>query len=277
MVTPKAKREASFHVIDSLGLSQRRICNLVGLQRSSLRYQASCKSGDQLLIGRMRELAQTYQRWGCPMIHSVLRREGLVINHKRTQRLYRLEGLTITKRRKRKKRASAIRVEMPKAQGPNQAWSMDFIHDKLWQGRCFRALTIIDDYSKEAPAIEVDTSLSGARVARILDQLALCRGLPKVITVDNGPEFAGKDLDRWAWENKVQLRFIRPGKPVDNAYIESFNGTFRDSCLNLHWFTSLHEAKTIIEDWRVTYNTFRPHSSLGNLTPFEFANQHLTN
>lgn len=148
---------------------------------------------------------------------------------------------------------------------------MDFVSDSLFYGRKFRALTIVDDYSRESPAIEVDTSLSGLRIARVLDRLAQTRGLPGIITVDNGPEFAGKALDEWAYRNGVKLNFIRPGKPVENAFIESFNGRFRDECLNEHWFSSLHEAREIIETWRQDYNQFRPHSSLGNLAPQEYA------
>lgn len=147
---------------------------------------------------------------------------------------------------------------------------MDFVSDSLFYGRKFRALTIVDDFSRESPAIEVDTSLSGLRVTRVLDQLAQTRGLPEVITVDNGPEFAGKVLDEWAYRNGVKLHFIRPGKPVENCYIESFNGKFRDECLNENWFSSLQEARNIIEAWRRDYNQYRPHSSLGDLTPEEF-------
>ena len=155
----------------------------------------------------------------------------------------------------------------------NERWSMDFIQDSLWNGRKFRALTIVDVFSKECPAIEADTSLNGARVVRVLEQLAEYRGLPEVITMDNGPEFAGKALDAWAYRRHVKLHFIEPGKPVQNAFAESFNGRLRDECLNEHWFMTLEEAKIRIEDWRIDYNEVRPHSSLDNLTPAEYANQ----
>jgi putative transposase len=247
----------------------RRACALVVLNRSTFQYRHRGDNDDRLR-SRLRELAAERRRFGSPRLHTMLRREGLVINHKRTERIYREEKLSL-RIRKRKRRASGLRMEMPRAQGINERWSMDFVSDSLFHGRKFRALTILDDYSRESPAIEVDTSLSGLRVARVLDRLAQARGLPGIITVDNGPEFAGKALDEWAYRNGVKLNFIRPGKPVENAFIESFNGRFRDECLNEHWFSSLHEAREIIETWRQDYNQFRPHSSLGNLTPQEYA------
>ena len=193
-----------------------------------------------------------------------------MINHKRTERLYREEGLSL-RLKKRKRRPAALRLPLDRPQRPNQRWSMDFVHDKLFNGRKFRILTVVDDFSRECPLIEVDTSLGGYRVARALDQLIAQRGKPQVITVDNGPEFAGKALDAWAFGHGIKLNFIRPGKPVENCYIESFNGRLRDECLNQSWFTSLFEARQQIESWRVDYNEVRPHSSLGDLTPTEFA------
>lgn len=217
----------------------------------------------------MRELAALRRRFGSPRLHILLRREGLVINHKRTERIYGEEKLSL-RVRKRRKRAPGLRVAMEPPKNINERWSMDFVSDSLFHGRKFRALTIVDDFTRESPAIEVDTSLSGLRVSRVLDQLAQTRGLPEIITVDNGPEFASKALDEWAYRNGVKLHFIRPGKPVENCYIESFNGKFRDECLNEHWFSNLQEARKIIEAWRLDYNQYRPHSSLGDLTPDEF-------
>lgn len=202
----------------------------------------------------------------------MLRRSGLKINHKRVQRLYREEGLAL-RRRKRRKRACTLRVPMPLAARPNQHWSMDFVSDALANGRKIRALTVVDDYTRECPAIEVDTSLNGVRVARVLDRLAATHGLPKVIRTDNGPEFAGQALNAWAYSRGVKLDFIRPGKPTDNSYVESFNGKFRDECLNENWFENLPEARLVIENWRKNYNGKRPHSSLGQLTPGEFADR----
>ena len=195
-------------------------------------------------------------------------------NHKRIERIYREEGLQV-RSRKRKRTCKSIRirtVEVPTR--PNERWSMDFVHDWLAFGRRIRCLTIVDDFTRECLHIEVAPSMSGERVARVLDYLAFTRGLPEEIVVDNGAEFSSLVMDRWAHEKGVNLHFIEPGKPVQNAYIESFNGKFRDECLNEHWFTDLSDAKRLIEAWRIDYNTFRPHSSLGDLTPEKFAARH---
>jgi len=218
----------------------------------------------------MREIAEKRRRFGSPRIHVMLQREGLVINHKRTERLYREEGLSL-KLRKRKKRTAVTRIELPKPEAPNKRWSMDFMLDQLAYGRRFRVLTIVDAFTRECPALEVDTSIGGKRVTRVLDRLAFLRGVPEVITIDNGPEFASRALDEWAYRNNVKLDFIRPGKPVENAFIESFNGKFRDECLNENWFLSLDDARSTIEAWRIDYNRHRPHSSLNNMTPMEYA------
>ena len=190
----------------------------------------------------------------------MLKREGWVVNHKRTERIYREEGLVLRRKRRRKGTAGA-RVIIPAPERPNQKWSMDFVSDSTVTGRRFRALTIVDDYSRECPAIEVDTSLGGVRVVGVLERLAETRGLPEVITVDNGPEFAGKAMDEWAYRRGIKLNFIRPGKPVENAFAESFNGRLRDECLNINWFMSIKHAREVIESWRQDYNEVRPHSS----------------
>ena len=254
----------------SLGLSIRKACLLVGLCRSSYSYQPK-PDGDASIRQRLRELAQQRRRFGSPQLHLLLRREGLVINHKRTERLYREEGLSLRRRGRRRKRAAGARVKLPLPQRPNQRWSMDFATDTIVTGRRFRALAVIDDYSRECPAIEVDTSLGGVRVVDVLDRLADTRGLPEVITMDNGPEFAGRALDEWAYRRGVKLNFIRPGKPIDNAFAESFIGRLRDECLNDNWFMSLRHARDVIETWRLDYNDFRPHSSLAGMTPRELA------
>lgn len=240
----------------------------MGLPRASYDYQPVTGRDDELRE-RIRELAHQRRRFGCPRIHLLLRREGIVVNHKRTERIYRKEGLSLGKRR-RKKVAAIARVILPAPVRPNERWSMDFVTDSIVTGRRFRALVIIDDYSRECPVIEVDTSLGGRRVVQVLEQLSESRELPDVITIDNGPEFAGKALDEWAYRKMVKLNFIRPGKPVENAYAESFIGRLRDECLNENWFISLKNARDIIESWRIDYNEGRPHSSLGGLTPREF-------
>jgi len=204
----------------------------------------------------------------------MLRREGWLVNHKRIARIYREEHLQVRTKR-RKKMTSGARVPLPMPAAANERWSMDFVMDATSLGRRVRILAIVDDYTRECLAVEVDTSISGLRVARVLDRLLELRGKPKGITVDNGPEFSGRALDTWAYNNKVRLNFIRPGKPVENAYIESFNGRLRDECLNSHEFGSLQEARGIIEVWREDYNEKRPHGSLDDMTPTEFARQEM--
>jgi len=269
VVTPAALRNIVVHLKEVFQFSERRACVIVGLCRGSYRYQAKPKN-DAEIRSRLRELAQKRRKSGAPMLHTLLRREGHLINHKRTERLYREEGLSL-RLKKRKKRTSHIRVVMDKPERINQHWSMDFVSDSLYNGRRFRVLTVVDDLSRECPVLEVDHSLTGQRVARVLDRIALTRGLPEVITVDNGPEFISKALDLWAYENSVKLRFIQPGKPTQNAFIESFNGKFRNECLNDNVFVSLNSARNIIEDWRLDYNFERPHSSLNGMAPTEFA------
>jgi putative transposase len=213
---------------------------------SAYRYQPK-EDNDAVLRHRLRELAGQRKRFGSPRLHIMLKREKLVVNHKRTERIYREEGLAL-RRKKRRKGAAGIRVMIPAAMRANEHWSMDFVSDSIVTGRRFRALTIVDNYTRECPAIEVDTSLGGARVVNVLERLSETRELPEVITIDNGPEFAGKALDEWAYRKRIKLNFITPGKPVENAYAESFNGRLRDECLNTNWFMNLKQARNIIED-----------------------------
>lgn len=254
--------------MDRFALSERRSCALIGIDRTSCRY-VTRRPTDEPLRARLIELAKERPRWGYRTLCDVLRRDRLV-NHKKVHRLYKLEGLQV--RRRLRKRAKGVqRVPLRPAQRPNQRWSMDFTSDTLANGRPFRTLNIVDDCTRECPAIEVDHSLPGRRVVRVLDGLAETRGLPETIVVDNGPEFAGRVLDRWAYQRGVQLHFIQPGKPMQNGFVESFNGKFRDECLNEHWFISLLDARRTIEAFRRDYNSYRPHSSLGGQTPEEFA------
>ncbi len=269
MVTPAMRRQAAAWLQQRLGLSERRACRIVGVNRSTCRYRARRQQAGPLLE-RMRELAAERPRFGYRRLHVMVRREGWQVNHKRLYRLYQREGLAV-RRRKRKRVASMQRVPMITPQAANDRWSMDFMSDSLATGRSFRTLNVLDEYSRECLAIEVDTSLTGARVARVLGRVVEQRGKPKEILIDNGPEFTSRALDAWAYEMGVELRFIRPGKPVDNAFIESFNGSFRDECLNQHWFTDLEDARCKVQYWRRDYNYVRPHSSLGDLTPHEFA------
>lgn len=256
-------------VISHFGLSQRRLCRLTGWNRSSIQYQ-SHQPDDSALRDRLRHWAARKPRWGSPILHDVLKAEGLVINHKRTERLYREEGLAL-RRKSRRKLPAIARVPLPKPSAPNQRWSMDFIHDQLADGRRFRCLTLVDDFTRQCLVIHADTSIGGSAVVDLLQNLSRSRGLPKTITTDNGPEFTGKAIHLWAQSAGVHLHHIQPGKPMQNAFIESFNGTFRDDCLNQHWFSSLAEARLLIEHWRSEYNHLRPHSSIGRIPPDSFA------
>jgi len=269
MVGPQVKRQAVDVLREERRFGITRACGLIGISRSLYGYRSRRPPcGD--LRQRISELAGEKRRYGYRRIHILLRREGWAVNRKRTYRLYREAGLAV-RRRKRKRIGLFERKALPKPSAVNRSWSMDFIADGLVDGRKLRVLAIVDDYSRECLALEVDTSINGRRVAAVLDRLGDLRGLPLSITVDHGPEFEGQVLDAWAYEAGVRLNFIRPGKPVENAYIESFNGRFRDECLNEHWFLTMAQARRVIEHWRIEYNTERPHSSLGDLTPEEFA------
>ena len=269
MVGPQAKRAAVVVLMTERGFGVTRACGLIGISRSLYRYR-SRRPDSGSLRARIEEIAAIKRRYGYRRVYLRLRREGWEVNRKRVYRLYREAGLAV-RRRKRKRIGMFERKPLPKPTAANVSWSMDFVADGLIGGRRLRCLTIVDDCTRECLAIEVDTSLPGLRVQAVLDRLADIRGPSQSITVDNGPEFDGKVLDQWAYRTGVQLSFIRPGKPNENAYIESFNGKFRDECLNEHWFISLAHAREIIEAWRLEYNTERPHSSLGNRTPLEFA------
>lgn len=219
---------------------------------------------------RIREIANTRPRFGYERITVLLRREGWPVGRKRVRRLYRLQGLQLRMRCRRRKKMSLHRGPIPRPTGQGQYWAMDFVHDQLASGRKFRVLTVIDKWSRESVLLEVDFALTGASVVRAFEGLGATRPLPLAITVDNGTEFTSKALDEWAWRHRVQLDFIRPGKPVENGMIESFNGRLRDECLNTNVFTSIEDARRTLEAWRQDYNEHRPHSSLGHLTPREF-------
>lgn len=220
---------------------------------------------------RIREIATARVRYGYRRIEVLLRREGWVVNHKRVYRLYREEGLNLRSKRPKRRISAAHRVERSMAGAVNESWSMDFVSDSLFDGRRFRSLTIVDNFSRECMGIRVGQGIKGSDVVAELSRLKCTRGVPKRIFLDNGPEFVSRELDRWAYENGVTLDFSRPGKPQDNAMVESFNGSFRDECLNVNWFLSLDDAKQKIEAWRKEYNCWRPHSSLDNMTPSDFA------
>jgi putative transposase len=252
------------------GHSERRACRLVGVDRSAFQYERADR-GDGALRARLRALAGERRRFGYRRLAILLRREGEHVNLKRIYRLYREERLTV-RRRGGRKRALGTRAPMAIPQGPNQRWSLDFVSDALADGRRFRVLCVVDDFTREALGTVVDTSLSGLRVARELDRLVAERGAtPAMVVSDNGTELTSTAILRWAEERRVEWHYIAPGKPVQNAFVESFNGKFRDECLNEHVFGSLGEARRITEAWRQDYNAARPHTSLGGLSPAEFA------
>ena len=255
---------------EKLEISQRRACRLVGLSRTVLHYEPKMSEHNAELGARIAELAAARRRFGYRRIHALLRREGNQANHKRVYRLYRLAGLAVARRRKRA-RVAVEREPLSLPERPNEVWSMDFVMDALSSGRRLKCLTIVDDFSKEVVDIVVDHAISGDYVSRALDRAARFRGLPRAIRTDQGPEFTGRALDQWAYRNGVDLKLIQAGKPTQNAYIESFNGKFRDECLNEHWFSTLAEARVLINEWRRDYNEQRPHSMLNYLTPSEFA------
>jgi len=269
MVSPSARRDA-VGWLQTGGTSLRRACRVVGLSTATWRYQPKPNALNAAVSARLQVHAAARARFGYRRLQILLEREGVRVNHKRVLRLYQAAHLQV-RRRRRKRLTRGERVPLALPARRLERWSMDFTVDRLADGRGFRTLNIVDDFTRECVAIEVDRSLPGLRVARVLDRLHATIGLPTTIVVDNGPEFAGRTLDAWAYARGVSLRFIRPGKPIENAYVESFNGKFRDECLNEHWFVSLADAMATIEAWRIDYNTVRPHSALAGRTPQHFA------
>jgi putative transposase len=250
-------------------VSVRRACCIVMMVRSMYYYRPH-RRDDRVIRSRIREIAEVRIRYGFWRVFTLLRREGWRDNHKRVYRIYKEEGLNLRTKRPRRRKSAAHRMERPDISSINQCWSMDFVSDQLFDSNRFRALTIVDNFSRKCMAIHADQSIKGGDVVSILEHLKTQKGeVPMRIQVDNGSEFISKDLDLWAYDNNVTLDYSRPGKPTDNPFIESFNGSFRDECLNVNWFLSLEDAQEKIELWRQEYNHFRPHSSLNDLTPNE--------
>ena len=255
------------------GISERRACQLIGVARSTKRYQTKKQKNPQLEV-HLCKLAERWRRFGYRRLTVMLRCQGQKVNHKKVYRLYCQLNLKLRRRRKNKIK-SERRQPMPLPTNTNQRWSIDFVSDSFWDGRRFRTLNIVDDFSRECLGIEISTSIPGARAVRVLDFLVELRGKPQQIVLDNGPEFTSKVFLKWAEERNIELSFIEPGKPIQNAFVESFNGKFRDECLNEHWFLNLEDARKKVEKWRNDYNFVRPHSSLGYLTPEAFKNKNL--
>ncbi len=267
MVTATQRRRAVNH-LKSRRISERRACRLVRFSRSAAWYQLQGRN-DDALRERLTALAQEYPRYGCPTLHDMLVTEGRVVNLKRTYRLYREEGLQV--RRKRRKKLNVPRIPMLVPSAVNERWSVDFVSDQLANGRRFRVFNVVDDFTRECVLQIVDFSILGQRLVNELERLAPTRPLPKTIVCDNGPELTSKAMFLWSQRRGVKLHFIQPGKPTQNAFVESFNGKFREYCLDLNWFTSIEDARLRIERWRAHYNHVRPHRSLGRKPPAVFA------
>ena len=273
MVSAPQRREAARYLEAHYGVSERRSCRVVRLSRSVHRYQ-SRRPSQAALRRRIRQIAETRVRYGYLRIWTLLRREGLEVNKKRVHRLYCLEGLQLRAKRPRRHVSAAHRARpVRQSRRRNDAWAMDFVASTLADGRRLRMLTVVDVCTRECVAIEVGQRLGAEDVVRTLERARRERGRPRRLFCDNGSEFQSRLVDLWAFQHQVTVEFSRPGKPTDNAHIESFNGRFRDECLNIHWFTDLTEASTLVEAWRRHYNESRPHTALNELTPREYADR----
>lgn len=268
-MTASQRRAAVAHVCTTAAVSERRACRWLGVHRTPIRYVAHPVRDDRPLRGRLCELAAQHPRWGVPMLTWALHREGWPDNHKRIARVYRAEGLAV--RRRARRRLARPRIAQGPALAPNVRWSMDFVRDTLADGRVFRVFTLVDDCTRECLALELAPSFPGTRVATVLDAVVAARGLPQRIVCDNGPEFISRALAVWAAQQEIELHHIQPGKPNQNAYVESFNGRLRDECLNQHWFLTLADARRIVGRFQHQYNTARRSSAHGKLTPAEYA------
>jgi putative transposase len=271
-VKPSRRRVVVGYMCGAYRVSERHACKVVLLPRATHRYQSIRDPLIELRM-RLRELAQSRIRYGYRKLRVLLMREGWRVGKKLVYRLYREEGLGLRRRPKRRRMVCEHSRQKPRAEGANEVWSLDFVADQLSDGRRFRALTVVDIYTRECLAIEVGQSLKGHDVVRVLQQVSRQRGTPQVLFCDNGSEFTSQAMDLWAYHNQVKIDFSRPGKPTDNAYIESFNGTLRAECLDAHWFGDLAEAAQQIAAWKLEYNASRPHRALGERTPDEFARE----
>jgi putative transposase len=270
VVKPSDRKRIASHLIELFNISERSACRLSDISRTAFRYIPK-KKADKALRERLKALATEYPRYGYLMLHGLLKSEGLVQNKKQTYRIYTEEGLQVRTKKRKKIQRPRLPIEVPSK--PNQRWSMDFVSDQLSNGRRFRTLNVVDDYSREMVGQLVSVSISGRQVARFLSQLIETRKQPHSIVCDNGTEFTSKAMFFWSKESGVKLSFIQPGKPAQNAFVESLNGKFRNECLNQHWFRTMEEARYEIDKWREHYNHVRPHSSLNYLSPVEFAKQ----
>lgn len=268
-MTTAARRTVVQDVQRRYPVSERAACRMLGFERTALRYVPQRPMRDAALRDKLRALAATYARWGVPRLHWKLQRDGWRVNYKRVERLYRLEGLAV--RRRKRKRLAVSRVPRPEADVPNDTWGIDFVSDQLASGRRIRCCTVVDACTRENVMITVNHSLPSVSVIAALEAVIAMRGQPVRLSLDNGSEFRSRAFDAWAADRGIALAFIQPGKPIQNAHIESFNGRFRDECLNQHYFLSLADARFHIERWRRAYNEERPHEACSPLTPSEYA------
>lgn len=273
MVGPQARREVVNYLTEHKKLKVDRALKLVGMHTSTFYYKSLSQRDDEPLKQKLIELSQKRVRWGFPMLLTLVRREGFMDNHKRVHRVYCESNLQIRKRMKKNK-IRHLRLVLPQVIRPNQRWSMDFVHDVLSSGRRFRCFNLVDDFTHECILIKVDHSLKSEKLVSALNMIKLYRQLPEEIVCDNGPELISQNMDIWAYQNNVKIKFIQPGKPTQNAFVESFNGKFRNECLSQHWFEDIEIARKEIEEWRLDYNENRPHRSLKMQTPNEFAKQY---
>jgi len=273
-LTAPQRRTLVDYILEQYRVSKSKSCSLVHLCRSVYNYKSN-RRDDNAIRMRIKEIAHTKIRYGVYRIHTILRREGWRDNFKRVYRIYKEEGLHLRSKRPRRSKSATHRLSRPTITGVNQVWSMDFVSDNLFDGRRIRFLTVVDNFSRTCLAIKCGQSLKGTDVVSQMERIVEERkAYPNRIQVDNGSEFISKILDKWAYENEVTLDFSRPGKPTDNPFIESFNGSFRDECLNAHWFLSLVDAQEKVDIWKKEYNEYRPHSSIEDLTPEEFESLH---
>jgi putative transposase len=266
-------RQLVLRLQESYRVSERRAVKALGAHRSAIRYRPKRPALDAPIRKRIEEIAAVRIRYGYRRIHILLEREGWNVNLKRVYRIYCLAGLNLRSKRPLRRRMASHRIARPDVTQANDCWTMDFVSDALFNGKRFRALSVMDQYTRECLTIYADQHIKGEQVVSVMRELAAKCGAPKRLQTDNGSEFVSKALDKWAYEQGVTMDFSRPGRPTDNPFIESFNGSFRDECLNIHWFLSLQDAREKIETWRVDYNQVRPHSALGNLPPRQFAQQ----
>jgi len=263
------KREAVMHISNYFGASERKSCQLVQINRTTYRYKRKPKN-DNLIKEKIEKILENNSMYGLSMIHLKLRQDKILINHKRTERIYKEMDLALKQRKRRKKVTSEERTTVEHSEKPGKVWAMDFIHDSVAEGKRLKVLTVIDPATNVSPVLEAAFSMSGKDVSEVLDRICENAKFPEYLKCDNGPEFRSKELDQWCYKNNVKIIFSRPGKPTDNCHIESFNGTFRNECLNSHYFKNLTEARDLINSWWIEYNERRPQKRLKGMTPREY-------